>query len=87
MAAALAADDVDVVSGQRQAFGDEPEQRFVGRSVDRRRREPHQQRAGAFARNFGSPRPRDDADVDFDAGFGTDFEIDNGFIARAGFRY
>jgi hypothetical protein len=26
-------------------------------------------------------------DVDFDAGFGTDFEIDNGFIARAGFRY
>lgn len=26
-------------------------------------------------------------DVDFDAGFGTDFEIDNGFVARAGFRY
>lgn len=26
-------------------------------------------------------------DVDFEAAFGTDFEVDGGFIARAGFRY
>ena len=67
ISAVFAADDVSGTAGKTEEAGQVLDERLVGGAVDRRRRQPHDQRRAAHAAERRLSRPGNHTDVDLDA--------------------